>query len=296
MIRTIFMGTPGFALPTLDALVELPELELIAVYTEPDKPKGRGLKVVPSPVKQWAETHRVPFEQPPGFRQDPAHLATLRSYHPDLIVVAAYGKILPNELIEIPKFGSVNVHASLLPKYRGGSPVQHSLLRNDSETGTTLMVIDEGLDTGPIISQRHLTISPEDNYQSLSGKLALLGAEHLKVDLPRFLAGELKPKPQPKNGASVTKLIEKKDGEIDWSEEPRMILGKIRAFTPWPGAYTFLTDGKRLLATKAHLDRGRLILDRVKLEGKPEIGWSAFLLGYRSRLPETMRSHLSEPT
>lgn len=292
MIRTIFMGTPDFALPILEALVKLPSIELVAVYTEPDKPRGRGLKISVSPVKGWAVSHQIPVEQPPGFRKDPAHLVQLKGYRPELIVVAAYGKMLPKELIAIPRYGAINVHPSLLPKYRGASPIQSALLNNDPRTGVTLMVIDQGMDTGPIVSHGPCAIDPEDTYASLAEKLSRLGGELMQRDLPRYLAGELTPRPQRTTGVSVTRLIEKTDGEIDWTQSAKVIVGKIRALTPWPGAYTFLTDGTRLIITQAHLEGGRLRIDRVKVAGRAESPWAAFVLGYQGRLPAPMGERL----
>ena len=234
--RVIFFGTAELACASLRLLAEDPRFEIPAVVTQPDKPKGRDLKLHPSPVKALALQKNLPVLQPLKAR-DPAFIDQLRQLAPDLIVVAAYGQILPQALLDLPPHGCLNVHTSLLPKYRGAAPIQSALLQGDPETGVTIMKMDAGLDTGPILSTITTPIQSEDNAQTLHDRLAHLGADILLRTIPEYLAGKLKPIPQPE-GASYAAKITKQDGQIDWSLSAAQISNRLRAFTPWPGSFT----------------------------------------------------------
>jgi methionyl-tRNA formyltransferase len=236
------MGTPELARVSLAALLDGPGFEIVAVVTQPDRPKGRNLAVQPSPVKELATQHNLPVLQPDTAR-DPAFLAQLRAFAPDLIVVVAYGHILPPALLELPRYGCVNVHTSLLPKYRGAAPIQWVVANGDAETGVTLMQMDAGMDTGPILAQSATPITRDDTGQTLHDRLARLGAELLAASLPEVLAGRLPPRPQPAAGASHAPKIRREDGQLDWRLPAETLWNRLRAFTPWPGAFTHLSVG-----------------------------------------------------
>jgi methionyl-tRNA formyltransferase len=236
-LRIIFMGTAELSCASLGKLAG--KFSVVAVVTQPDKPRGRELKLQFSPVKTLAEELKLPVLQPLKAR-DETFIAELRGLKPDLIVVVAYGQILPQSILDMPKFGCVNVHTSLLPKYRGASPIQSAILNGDAETGVTIMKMDAGLDTGGIISQARTPILKEDNSQTLHDRLAQLGAELLVETIPDYVEGKILPKPQPVEGASYAAKIKKEDGRIDWNEPAERILHRLRAFTPWPGVFTSL--------------------------------------------------------
>jgi methionyl-tRNA formyltransferase len=236
-MKIVFMGTAELSCASLEKLAG--QFSILAVVTQPDKPKGREMKLQFSPVKILAEKLSLPVLQPAKAR-DEKFISELRGLQPDLIVVVAYGQILPQSLLDLPKFGCVNVHTSLLPKYRGASPIQSAILNRETETGVTIMKMDAGLDTGDIISQARTPILREDNSQTLHDRLARLGAELLVETIPDYVAGKILPRPQPIEGASYAAKIKKEDGKIDWNEPAEKILNRLRAFTPWPGAFTFL--------------------------------------------------------
>jgi methionyl-tRNA formyltransferase len=236
-MNLVFMGTAELSCASLAKLAE--QHSVLAVVTQPDKPKGRELKLTPSPVKVLAEKLRLPVLQPAKAR-DEQFIAALRALKPDLIVVVAYGQILPQTILDLPTHGCVNVHTSLLPKYRGAAPIQWAIADGEPETGVTIMKMDAGLDTGPILSVRRTAILPEDNSQTLHDRLAQLGAELLGETIPAYVAGKLLPRPQPAEGASYAAKIKKEDGKIDWNSPAEKIWSRLRAFTPWPGAFTFL--------------------------------------------------------
>jgi methionyl-tRNA formyltransferase len=242
-IRIVFMGTPEFAVPSLVALHDYaPEhgWEVVAAGTQPDRPAGRGNKVIPSPVKAQAERYSLPILQPVSFRKDPTALPALAALQPDLLVVAAYGLILPRSVLAIPKLGAINVHASLLPAYRGASPIATALLDGRDKTGVSIMLMDAGMDTGPVLTQAEQAIQPDDTTASLSERLASQGARLLVETLPRYLAGEITPTPQDQlpGEVSLCRLIKKEDGRIDWSRPASYIERMTRAYNPWPSAYT----------------------------------------------------------
>ena len=238
-LRIIFMGTPELAAASLAALLREPTFQILATVTQPDRPKGRDLKLQPSPVKQCAVAAGLPVLQPEKAR-DENFVAELRALTPDLIAVAAFGQILPKEILELPRFDCLNVHTSLLPKYRGAAPIQWAILNGDAETGVTIMKMDVGLDTGDILTQRTTPIRDEDNAATLHDRLAQLGAELLVQTIPDFVAGKILPQPQNSAHATHVGKIKKADGRIDWQQPARTIWNRIRAFTPWPGAFTFL--------------------------------------------------------
>jgi methionyl-tRNA formyltransferase len=233
------MGTAELSCPSLRALTAAPGCAVVAAVTQPDRPKGRELKLLPSPVKALALQMALPLLQPERAR-DEAFIAQLRTLAPDLIAVAAYGQILPPAILALPRFGCLNVHASLLPKYRGAAPIQWAILKGETQTGVTIMKMDAGLDTGDILAQEAVTIAPEDNAATLHDRLARLGADLLARTIPEWVAGRLAPRPQPAAGVSYAPKIKKQDGRIPWSEPAEAARNRIRALVPWPGAFTFL--------------------------------------------------------
>jgi methionyl-tRNA formyltransferase len=243
-LRIIFMGTAELSCASLEALARDEKFHVVAVVTQPDKPKGRELKLTPSPVKILAEQLKLPVLQPFKAR-DEKFIGELRELKSGLIVVVAYGQILPQGILDLPQFGCLNVHTSLLPKYRGAAPIQRAIADGETKTGVTIMKMDAGLDTGEIISQTRTPISPEDNSQTLHDRLAQLGAKLLVETIPDYVAVKILPKPQPAEGASYAAKIKKEDGRIDWNLPAQKILNRLRAFTPWPGAFTFC-NGKLL--------------------------------------------------
>jgi len=238
------MGTPELACVSLAALLESSEFQVVTVVTQQDRPKGRDLKLCPSPVKSLALRAGLPLLQPARAR-DEGFIVQLSELAPDLIAVAAYGQILPGSILELPRFGCLNVHTSLLPRYRGAAPIQWAILNGEAETGVTIMKMDAGLDTGAILKQEKTPIQPEDNSESLHDRLAALGARLLVQTIPRFAAGEISPKPQPADGITHAPKIKRQDGRISWSESCLAVWNRVRGLTPWPGAFTFLPDQPR---------------------------------------------------
>jgi methionyl-tRNA formyltransferase len=238
-LRIIFLGTAELSCASLQALAGDAKFQIAAVVTQPDKPKGRELKPQPSPVKSLALRLGLPVLQPERAR-DEKFIAELRALQPGLIVAVAYGQILPPAVLDLPRHGCLNVHTSLLPKYRGAAPIQWAIANGDTETGLTIMKMDVGLDTGDIIAMRRTPIQPEDNSATLHDRLAQLGAELLVQTIPDYVAGKNRPMPQPARGASHAAKIRKGDGRIDWNLPARTIWNRLRAFTPWPGVFTFL--------------------------------------------------------
>jgi methionyl-tRNA formyltransferase len=246
-LRIIFMGTAELSCASLEKLSANKNFQIIAVVTQPDKPKGRELKLQFSPVKILAEKLGLKILQPAKARNE-NFISELHELKPDLIVVVAYGQILPQSILDLPKFGCVNVHTSLLPKYRGASPIQSAILNDETETGVTIMKMDAGMDTGEILSQARTPILPQDNSQTLHDRLAQIGAELLVETIPDYVAGKILSQPQNNSEASHTAKIKKEDGKIDWNLSAQEILNRLRAFTPWPGAFTFLkTESKSQL-------------------------------------------------
>ena len=236
-LQIVFMGTAELSCASLEELARTQGFQITAVVTQPDRPKGRELKEQPSPVKALALRLELPLLQPERAR-DEKFIAALRGLQPDLIAVAAYGQILPQSILDLPPHGCLNVHTSLLPRYRGAAPIQWAIANGDAETGVTIMKMDAGLDTGPIVSQRRTPIRPEHDSAALHDRLAQLGAELLAQTIPDYIAGKLQPQPQPAEGASRAPKIKKEDGLIDWHRPAQNILNRLRAFKPWPGAFT----------------------------------------------------------
>jgi len=299
------MGTPEFAVPSLEALIH-GGYQVAAAYTQPDRKAGRGQQVASSPVKQLALSHGLDVVQIDRFKVA-GTVEKLAALAPDLLVVAAFGLLLPPEVLDLPKLGCLNVHPSLLPRHRGASPITAAILQGDVVTGVTIMLLDAGMDTGPILNQREVPISNEDTTGSLGIKLAQVGAQLLMETLPLWIEGRIKPRPQDESGASYSKMIKKEDGEIDWRLSAKELWWKVRAFDPWPGCYTRWHD-KRLKLVKVlplhgekSYEPGKVIalpppvpvtvgvetgdgvlgLVRLKLEGKRELSADEFVRGQR---------------
>jgi methionyl-tRNA formyltransferase len=246
--QIIFMGTPDFSVPTLKALHES-QHKVLAVVTQPDRPKGRGRGLVPSPVKEVAGTFGYPVLQPHKIKE-PWFVEEIIAMDPDLFVVVAYGRILPGSLLSIPRLGAINIHASLLPKYRGPAPIQWAMINGEQETGVTTMWMDEGMDTGDILLSAKVSIMPDDTSGSLHGRLAEVGAQLLIETLERLKKESLLGTPQDKSVATYAPLLKKKDGSIDWTKDAISLDAFIRGMNPWPGAFTLLS-GKRLRVLQA---------------------------------------------
>jgi len=291
----VFMGSPQFAVPSLERLIS-DRYQVDAIYTQPDRPAGRGRAPSPTPVKVAAQSHGLTVVQPADLAAEGARLGELA---PEVIVVAALGKMLPRTVLELPRHGCVNLHPSLLPKYRGASPVASAILAGDDITGVSLMLLDEGMDTGPLLGQERANIEPEDTAGSLTDKLSLVAAELLGTVLPRWLKGDIQPRPQDEAQASGSVLIAKGDGEIDWRLGADEIWRRVRAYQPWPGCYTRWA-GKQIKILEAKplpgaADIGRVVaagdglavgtgdgllgIARVQLEGKRALAAADFLRG-----------------
>jgi len=297
--RIIFFGTPDFAQPSLEKLINSGYL-VIAVVTQVDKKVGRKQKIVYSPVKELALKYKIPVFQPEKI-SDPNYIQKIKNLNPDLIVVAAYGQILPKEILEIPKYGCINIHASLLPKYRGASPIHQAILNGDKEIGITIILMDEKMDHGKIIKSEKLKVQSNITLPELHDELAKMGAELLVEILPEWFSGQIKPKTQDESQATYTKILKKEDGQIDWHKSAEVIERQIRAFTPWPGSFCFWGN-KRLKIVKAKVlninktepgkvyeidsklavqtGENMLELDKIQLEGKREMDVKEFSRGY----------------
>ena len=234
--RIVFFGTPSFAVPTLKGLLQGSD-EVIAVVTQPDREKGRGRKVVFSPVKELTLEYGLPIYQPEKVQEE-AFQEDIEAFHPDLFVVVAYGQILSTSILKIPRYGAVNVHASLLPKYRGATPIAWAILKGEKITGVTTMLMDEGMDTGDILLQKSIPIREDETSETLHEKLAVLGAQLLLETLEGMKTGNIRPIPQDHSKATYAPSLKKADGRIDWRKEAIEIDRQVRGFNPWPGAYT----------------------------------------------------------
>ena len=300
-LRAVFMGTPRFAVPALDALAANPAVDLAAVYTPPDRRQGRGRTMEPSPVKARARQLEVPVCQPTTLRNGDA-VAELARLGPEIIVVVAYGRLLPAEVLELPRFGCLNLHPSLLPRHRGPSPVPGAILSGDDATGITLMLLDEGMDTGPVIAQRSRELRPEDNAESLTEELFREGALLLNETLPGWVSGSMEARPQDEASATYTSKMERSDGMADWNQPAELLWRRQRAYKPWPGLYTewdrkgikllevsplsgasvepglvVLTDDDRLAVGTGD---GLLVVSRLQLAGKQTADATDFIHGY----------------
>jgi methionyl-tRNA formyltransferase len=243
-LRVTFMGSAAFAVPSLSAMAAA-GYRLVQVVTRADKPRGRGLDLARTPIAERATALGLPLFQPRTLRT-PEVLEALREAAPDLVVVAAYGRILPPEVLALPRYGCVNVHGSILPKYRGAAPVQWAVIRGESETGVTLMQMDEGLDTGAVLAVRATPISDEDTAATVTDRLAELGAALLVESLPGIMDGSTAPVPQDDAAATLAPPLEKGDGAIDWTASSRTVRDRVRGVEPWPGAFTMTQGGLRL--------------------------------------------------
>ena len=245
--RIVFMGSPEFALPTLQALSD--HYPVVGVVTQPDRPAGRGRTLTPPPVKVLAEELGLSVIQPASLR-DPGTIARLREWKADIFIVAAFGQILRAEVLDLPPFGSLNVHASLLPRWRGAAPIQAAILHGDEQTGVTIMKMDSGIDTGPLLSQRVVPIQAEETAGSLSSTLAQLGAELLIDTLPAYLSGDLQPQTQ-QSDHTYAPMLKKSDGRLNFTQSAAVLERKIRAYDPWPGTFMTWQSGQ-LKILKAH--------------------------------------------
>lgn len=252
-MKIIFMGTPEFAVPSLRALIESKD-KVVAVVCQPDKPKGRELEVVSPPTKILAEKHGIPVLQPPKIKTE-EFFDELKKLNPDLICVTAYGKILPKNILDLPEHGCINVHASLLPKYRGAAPINWAIINGEKVTGITTMKMDEGLDTGDILLKKEAAIDDGDTGETLSEKLSHIGAGLLTETIELLKEGKLNPIPQDNSEATYAPMLKKEHGEIDWNKLAEEIRNLIRGTLPWPGAYTTL-ENKLLKVYKAKVSEG----------------------------------------
>ncbi len=299
--RIVFFGTPSFAIPTLKGLLEGPD-KVVGVVTQPDREKGRGRKVVFSPVKELALQHGFNPLQPEKAKEE-AFQNALKALEPDLFVVVAYGQILPKSVLNTPKYGAVNVHASLLPRYRGAAPIAWAILNGEKVTGVTTMVMAEGMDTGDILLQAEFPIGAEDTCQTLHDRLAALGGRLLAETLERMKEGNIRPVPQDHSKATYAPPLKKEDGRIDWKKGAEEIDRQVRAFDPWPGAFTKWDDRllriykgavkERALTGKAgavvwvgsdfievETGKGAYVIKEVQLEGRRRMGIREFLSGH----------------
>jgi methionyl-tRNA formyltransferase len=299
MSRTVFMGSPEFAAPILRGLAE--KYEVVGVVTQPDRPAGRGRQLTAPAVKVLAQELGLPVMQPARLRE-PEAMQQLRLWAPDLIVVAAFGQILRREVLWMPRYGCINVHASLLPRWRGAAPIQAALLAGDEQTGITIMQMDEGVDTGPILAQEALPIGPDDTAGSLTGQLSALGEGLLLETLDGYLMGKIQPRPQKSEGATYAPMLKKQDARLDLSRPAAELARRVRAFNPRPGAYLDVGTGAALKVHMAHATlgvapvgarlahdgmpavgtvEGLLVLDDVQPAGKKPMNGRAFLAGAR---------------
>lgn len=312
MKKIVFMGTPQFSVPILDSLIKNEEIEVISVVTQPDRKVGRKKKLTPPPVKKRAEESGITVLQPEKLSGSD-ELQSILDSAPDLIVTAAYGQYVPTVLLKAPKYKAINVHASLLPKYRGAAPIHYALINGDKETGVTIMYMEKEMDAGDIISQRSLPILPEDTVGTLFDKLSLLGRDLLMDTLPDILNGTIQPVTQLEEEVTVAPMITPEQEKIDWSQPADQLANKIRGLNPFPGAYTVL-EGKRfkiwfaeavenqsasepgtlVKLTKDQMwvqcaDHTALNLTEVQPFGKPKMGITNYLQGARNHLEEGVK-------
>lgn len=303
--KIIFMGTSDFAKEILKSLVD-DGYKVEAVFTQPEKKSGRKREIKSNPVKTFSALHAIPVFQPRKINGEA--IAKIKSLAPDLIVVAAYGKIIPKAVLEIPKFKCINVHPSLLPKFRGPSPIQNAILVGEKETGITIMLMDDKIDHGDILAQEKIATSPEDTTETLAQKMIPKSSKLLLRIIPRWVQGEIKEQKQDDSLATYCKLIEREDGKISWNEEARTIYNKYRAFYPWPGIFCFMKSKEKTTRIKLNkiaiaeiesetkhnigevsrqdnriaiqTSKGAIIIEEIQLEGKKSIGINEFIKGY----------------
>jgi methionyl-tRNA formyltransferase len=300
-MRTVFLGTPDFAVSSLEALVNSGH-QVIAVFTQPDRPKGRGNQISESPIKISAKRFGLPVFQPERIRR-PESLAQLQQMNPDLMVVVGYGQIIPQSIIDIPRFGILNVHASLLPKYRGAAPIQWAIANGEKTTGVTTMQIDAGLDTGDMLLKTGVDIRPDETAPELSARLAPIGANLLTETIAQIEAGSLDPKQQDNAEATFAPILKKEDGQIEWSRTAREVFNRLRGFHPWPGAFTTFRGQPLTVSWAKPIEHGSLsvglldtekrrvfvgcgegtVLELLEIQpaGKKKMSAEAFLNGYK---------------
>jgi methionyl-tRNA formyltransferase len=310
MSALVFCGTPRFAVPTLETLVHA-GFPVRLVVTQPDKPRGRGLVLAPSLVKQCALALHLPVTQPESIKNNDEFLAQLTALNPDAIIVVGYGRIIPQWMIDLPRLGNINLHASLLPKYRGAAPIQWAIARGETVTGITTMRIDAGLDTGDILLRKEIQINPTDTAETLAPTLAVMGAELMVETLRGLEAGTINPRPQNDKQATLAPILRKEDGRIDFHHAAQEICNRLRGFQPWPGAFTTfrgknlhvwdaagshhsLPPGELLVANDRLLvgcgDGTALVLLEVQPEGKKHMAVGDFVHGYRPQTGEKLGS------
>jgi methionyl-tRNA formyltransferase len=298
MAKIVFMGSPDFSLPSLHALAK--NYQVIGVITQPDRASGRGRETKMPPVKMLALELGIPVMQPEKLRA-PEAMGQLRAWNPELIVVAAFGQILKKDVLDLPRFGCLNVHASLLPRWRGAAPINAAILHGDEETGVTIMQMDVGLDTGPMLAKRSMRLLADDTAGSVTKALSHLGADLLIKTLPDYLSGKITPQPQPEDGATYAPMLKKEEGRLDFTRAASVLERQVRAFNPWPGAFMDF-EGGLLKIHKAHVEDGvasvgqrlvyrdqpavgaaggLLILNEVQPAGKKSMSGKSFLAGAR---------------
>jgi methionyl-tRNA formyltransferase len=304
----VFCGTPRFAVPTLEKLVET-GFAIRLVVTRPDKPKGRGMELAPSPVKHRALELGLPIRQPDKIKDNEELRGQLAALKPDAVIVVGYGRIIPQWMIDLPLLGNLNLHASLLPQYRGAAPIQWAIARGESVTGVTTMRIDAGLDTGDILLQKEIAILPEDTAETLAPRMAVLGADLMVESLRGLQAGKIHPRPQDHARATLAPILKKEDGRIDFHLSAQEILDRLRGFQPWPGAYTSFR-GKNLHVWRAqpsqrNVPEGEIAADadhlvvgcgsgtalellEVQMEGKKRLPAADFIRGQRPHAGEML--------
>jgi methionyl-tRNA formyltransferase len=301
-MKLVFCGTPQFAVPSLLAMIDAGH-EIALTLTQPDRPSGRGMQMTPPPVKQMAEAAGLEVLQPEKIKNNQELRERLTAIAPDAIIVVAYGRIIPKWMLDLPRLGNINVHGSLLPKYRGAAPIQWAIARGETVTGITTMRLEEGLDTGEMLMQREVPIGPSETAEDLYPKLSQIGAELLVQTMQGLEAGSITPKRQDESAASLAPILTRDDGAIDFSLSAKEIYDRWRGFQPWPGAWTIIDDKKLLVAKmlpahvaataepgRLHVEQGRLFagcgegswiaLEEVQLEGKRRMPAEDFLRGF----------------
>jgi methionyl-tRNA formyltransferase len=308
-MKLVFCGTPQFAVPTLERLISAGH-DMALVVTQPDRPQGRGLALAASPIKQCAERHKIKIQQPEKIKNNAEFRTSVESINADAIIVVGYGRIVPAWMLSLPRHGNINLHGSLLPKYRGAAPIQWAIAEGETISGATTMRLNEGLDTGPILLQRELAIDPDETAITYNRRLSEVGAELMLETLGRLDNGSIAPRPQDDRQASLGPILTKEDGLANFNWPARKIYNRFRGFQPWPGCYTFFR-GKKLAITSAKPEAvegktaGELILDRERLfvvcgentalelmevrpEGKRKISAAEFVRGYRPQTAEKL--------
>src|SRR5436853_1124197 len=309
-MKLVFCGTPQFAVPTSEALLARGH-EIPLVVTQPDRPQGRGLELATSPVKHTAQRHSLPVEQPEKIKNNADFRALLEKIQPDAIIVVGYGRIVPSSMLALPKHGNINLHGSLLPKYRGAAPIQWAIAEGEKVSGVTSMLLNEGLDTGDIFLQRELAIAPDDTAIGYGQRLAAVGAELMVETLRQLADGTIKPQPQDHSRASLAPILKKEDAQADFESPAQRIYNRLRGFQPWPGCYAVL-KGKKLGITSAKVHsysgtqpKGEMLVDRDQLfvicgensalqllevqpEGKRRMAAADFIRGYRPQSGEKL--------